>query len=86
MAGNIDETQAQFRRQLKMSEAEVDGNATALFFFEAVGVDARQGANQGGFAVVDMSRGTDYNVLHALASHATTRRRSAGAASGQAKG
>ena len=40
MARNIDETQSQRRRQVKMSEAEVYGDAAALFFFEAVGMCA----------------------------------------------
>src|SRR5262245_37180625 len=86
MARNIDETETQFGRQLKMSEAEVDGDAPALLLLEAVGVYASESANQSGLAVVDVPRGSDYNILHAPASHATTRRRFAGAAGGQTKG
>ena len=49
-----------------MSETEVDGNTPALFFFQAVRVNARQGPNQGSLAVVDVARGADDYILHAL--------------------
>ena len=47
-----------------MREADVDGNAAALFLFQAVGVNAGQGLDQRGFAVIDVPRGTDNDRLH----------------------
>src|SRR5437763_1860642 len=40
MAGHINETQAQGRRQLQVSEAEIDGDAATFLFSQAVGVNA----------------------------------------------
>ena len=37
----IDDANDLARRQLQVSEAELDGDAARFFFFEAVGVDAR---------------------------------------------
>ena len=36
MPGNIDETEAQFRRQLMVGEAQVDSDTAAFFFGQAV--------------------------------------------------
>lgn len=36
-----------------MGKADVDGDAAALFFFQAVGVDAGEGFDQRGLAVID---------------------------------
>ena len=47
-----------------MGEAEVDGDAAALLFFQAVGVDAGQRFDQRGLAVVDVAGGADDDVLH----------------------
>ena len=60
-------------RQLQVGEADVDGDAAAFLFFQAVGIDAREGLHQGGFAVVDVAGGPDDDVLHAARSHGTTR-------------
>ena len=38
----------------KVSEAEIDGDAAALFFFQAIGVDAGERAHQRGLAVIDV--------------------------------
>ena len=48
-----------------MGEPQVDGDAAALFFFQAVGVDAGERFDQGGLAVVDVAGGADDDVLHA---------------------
>ena len=48
-----------------MGEAEVDGDAAALLLFEAVGVDAGEGLDQRGLAVIDVAGGADDDVLHA---------------------
>ena len=50
-----------------MREAEVDGDAAALFFFQTVGVDAGEGADQRGLAVIDVSGGADDDVLQRIA-------------------
>ncbi len=39
-----------------MGKTEVDGDAAALFFFQAVGVNSSQRLDQSGFAVVDVPR------------------------------
>ena len=73
VTGNIHETQAKFRRQLQVSETDVDGDAAALFLFETIRVDAGESLHQGGFAMVNMAGGTDDNVLHGARYHRTTR-------------
>jgi hypothetical protein len=40
-------------------EAEVDGHAARLFLGQAVGVDAGEGVDEGGLAVVDMAGGAE---------------------------
>jgi len=40
-------------------ETEVDGDAAAFFLFEAIGVRAGQGFDQGGLAMVDVAGGAD---------------------------
>ena len=64
VAGNVDEAQAQGGRELQVGEAEVDGDAAALLFFQAVGVDAGERFDQRGLAVVDVAGGADDDVLH----------------------
>ena len=47
--------------QVKVGKADVDGDAAALFLFEAIGIDAGQGAHQGALAVVNVTgRANDY--------------------------
>ena len=65
VAGDIHESQKERRRQLEMRKPKIDGDAAALFFLQAVGVDACQSLHQRGLAVIDMSRGADNDVLHA---------------------
>src|ERR1700686_2290860 len=63
MPGDVDEADAdrRFVRRLhhEGSEAEVDGDATALLFREPVSVDACERANQRRFAVIDVTGGPD---------------------------
>ena len=47
-----------------MCEADIDSDAAAFFFFQAVGVDARQRLDQRGLAVVDMPGRTNDDRLH----------------------
>jgi len=68
VAGDVDEAQAQGfaagGSQLEMCEADVDGDAAALLFFQAVGIDAGEGLDQRGFAVIDVARGADDDGFH----------------------
>src|SRR5882762_3472923 len=68
MAGDVDETHpnpaAIGSGEFEVSKSNVDGNATPLFFFEAVGINAGQGFHQRRFAVIDMSGGADDDGLH----------------------
>jgi len=64
MPGNVDEAQAYVLRKLEMSEAEVDSDAAALLFREAVGVDSGEGADQRSLTVVDVTGGAYDNVSH----------------------
>jgi len=52
MTGDVDKTYI-----AQVGEPEIDRNAAAFFFFQAVGVDARECADQRCLAVVDMSSG-----------------------------
>ncbi len=45
-------------------EAEIDGDAALPLLFPAIGVDPGQGLDQHGFAVIDMSGGTEYDGFH----------------------
>lgn len=47
-----------------MGKADVDGDAAALFFFQAVGVDAGEGFDQRGLAVIDGPGGTGGDGFH----------------------
>jgi hypothetical protein len=61
MAGNVDEFEI-----AEMGEAEVDGDAAALFFLEAIGVDAGERADERGLAVIDVPGGADDDVMNSL--------------------
>ena len=41
-------------------KTQVDGDSPPLLLFEPVGVNSRQGFDQKGLAMIDMSTGTDY--------------------------
>ena len=68
VARHVDEAQPDFfsagRRQFKVGEAEIDGDAAALLFFQTVGINAGQGFDQRGLAVVDVSGGADDDRFH----------------------
>ena len=61
VAGNVDKSKPdQFARgagEFEMGETNVDGDAAALLFFQAVGVDAGQSLDQRGLAMVDVAGG-----------------------------
>ncbi len=57
-----------------MGEAEIDGDAAALFLFQTVGIDAGEGLDQRGLAVIDMARGAGDDMLHAVEDAALLRR------------
>ena len=59
MAGHIDEADRLAAAQRRIGKAQVDGEAAALLFSQAVGVHAGEGAHQAGLAVVDMAGGGD---------------------------
>ena len=65
VAGHVDEAEAEAGRELQVREAEIDGDAAALLLFEAVGVDAGEGFDERGLAVIDVAGGADDDVLHA---------------------
>jgi GxxExxY protein len=52
VAGDVHETDF-----AKMSEPQIDRNATPFFFFKTVRVDARECPDQRGLAMIDVSRG-----------------------------
>ena len=56
---DVDDAGGQASAELPGGEAELDGDAAALFFREAVGVDAGEGVDEGGLAVVDVPCGTE---------------------------
>ena len=47
-----------------MREAQFDRNAAALFFFQAIRIDAGERANERRFSVIDVSRGADDDAVH----------------------
>ena len=54
-----------FCREAEVGEAELDGDAAFLFLGESVGVNAGEGFDEGGFAVIDVTGGSEDEV-HAL--------------------
>jgi hypothetical protein len=63
MAGDVDNADLLAARQLEPGKAEVDGHSPVFLFLETVGVDACEGSNEDGFAVVDVPGGANY--IHA---------------------
>ena len=47
-----------------VGKADVDGDPAALFLLQAIGVDPRQGFQEGGLAVIDVTGGSDQKVSH----------------------
>ena len=68
VAGDIDEAQAKLAAvwsgEFEVSKTNIDGDAAPFFFFEPVGVNAGEGLDQRGLAVIDMSGGADDDRLH----------------------
>ncbi len=63
VAGNIYEADADFAESEKC-EADINGDAAALFFFEAIRMSAGERGDECGFAVVDVTGSADYDVFH----------------------
>ena len=59
MPGDVHKSRAKVCRQVEVGEAKVDGDAAALFFFQAVRVNASQRLNQRGLAMIDVARSAD---------------------------
>ena len=59
VAGNVDDGDFLAGREGEPGEAEVDGHAPFLLLGEPIGVDAREGLDEGGLAVVHVARGAD---------------------------
>ena len=64
VARHVHEAQAQRGRQLQVGETQVDGDAAAFLFLQAVRVDAGERLDEGGLAVIDVAGGADDDVLH----------------------
>ena len=66
--GNVDEPEpdgvAAGKRQFQVRETDVNGDATALFFFQSISIDPGESFHQCGFSVIDVSRGADDDGLH----------------------
>jgi hypothetical protein len=54
MPGNVDKAEI-----AQMREAEINGDAAPFFFFQAIGVNPGERADQRSLAVIDVSRGAD---------------------------
>jgi len=48
-----------------MGETDIDGDAAALLFLQAIGINTGEGLYQRGLSVVDVSSGDDDDGLHA---------------------
>src|SRR6185312_1702840 len=68
VARNVNESEPDFftagRSQLKMRETEIDSNAAALLFFQTIGINAGEGFDQRGLAVVNMAGSAEDDGLH----------------------
>jgi hypothetical protein len=65
VAGHIDDADAVAAGEVEIGEAQLDGDAALLLLLEPVGVDAGQGPDQAGLAVVDVSGGAEDDFTHA---------------------
>jgi len=61
VAGHVDDAEAVLA-QVEDGEADVDGDAAGLLLRQAVAVDAGEGLDQRGLAVIDVSRGAQDEV------------------------
>ena len=68
VSGHVDKPEAQRPAvgsgEFHVGESQIDGDATALLFFQAVRVDARESLYQRGLAVIDVSRRPDDDRFH----------------------
>src|SRR5712675_2140890 len=64
VSGDIDKAEP-YAGFFQEGETEVNGDAAALFLFEAVGMRSGQGFDQGGLSVVDVAGGADDYTLWA---------------------
>ena len=65
VAGHVHDADV-VRGQIEAGEADVDGDAARLLFRQAIAIDAGQGLDQGGLAVIDVARGAqDQIACHA---------------------
>ena len=65
VAGHVDEGGHHPVPEVRVGEAQVDGDAPLLLLLEAVGVGAGEGANEGALAVVDVPGGADHERARA---------------------
>jgi hypothetical protein len=66
VSGHIHNAHAQAAGKLEVRETQFDRDASQLLFFQTIGIDAGQGFDQAGLAMVDMSGGSQYDLLHDL--------------------
>src|SRR5690606_27347004 len=68
VAGHVHDPDPCPVRQVEVGEPQVDGDAAPLLLLEAVGLDAGEGADEGGLAVVDVPGRPDddpaFRVVH----------------------
>ena len=90
MAGDVDESQVKRilvgGTNIHVGEAEIDRDSAALFFLEAVGVDAGESLDQRGLPVIDMPGRADDDGFHAARIVAGRGRRNTGLKPGKFRG
>jgi hypothetical protein len=64
MAGDIDNTKPVTAGKIKIGKPKLNGDSPFLLLLQPVGFNPRQGSNQAGFAMVNMTRGTKNNFAH----------------------
>jgi len=64
VAWYVNEADKQAVTKIEVSESQVDGDSAPLFLFQTIGIGPGQRPNQRRFAVIDMARRSDDNVLH----------------------
>ena len=69
VAGHVDDPDREAARLLEEGEAELDGDAARLLLRQAVGVDAGEGLDQRGLAVVDVAGRADDDVSTSVSWH-----------------
>ena len=65
MAGHVDNAQPMAALQIKIGKTEFNGDPPLFFLLEPVGVDAGQGPDKAGFAVIHMTCCPQYDFPHA---------------------